>query len=169
MLRVLEISDRLASGLQTGAAAEPQYRSIKSPALSEAADKYHFGRITIQMHAFGNAPPQSPSAPAPPEGEPRNLLPPPGEVPRSGQGGVLGGGATCSAFTAKLKCIKKHNYSVFFYSSAASPIVGQPFSKGPCNKPAQKREEPQVPPLLWPARRRQISYVSSCDGRSAYP
>ena len=90
-----------------------------SPLKREAADEYHFGRITIQMHAFGNAPPQSPSAPAPPKGEPRNLLPPPGEVPRSGQGGVLGGGATCSAFTAKLKCIEKHNYSMLSYSSAA--------------------------------------------------
>ena len=32
-------------------------------------DEHHFGRITIQMHAFGNAPPQSPSAPAHPTGK----------------------------------------------------------------------------------------------------
>ena len=36
-----------------------------------------------------NVPPQSPSAPAPPAGEPSFLLPPPGEVPRSGQGGAF--------------------------------------------------------------------------------
>ena len=72
-------------------------KGTQPPLFREVADEYHFGRITIQMHAFGNAPPQ-PSA-APPKGEPRfgairNLLPPPGEVPRSGQGGVLGGVAT---------------------------------------------------------------------------
>ena len=64
---------------------------LKHPNLPslEAADKYHFGRITIQMHAFGNAPPQSPSAPAPPEGEPSFLLPPPGEVSPSGDKGEV--------------------------------------------------------------------------------
>ena len=64
------------------------------PFSKEITEKVLYSRITIQIHAFGNAPPLSASLTSPPMGETRNLLPPPGEVPRSGQGGALGGGAT---------------------------------------------------------------------------